>query len=58
LTADVQLALQTDALLSDGDRREVKTWLLGVLQDGQLDDHEKKLYIGNYILSGTRRNNA
>lgn len=58
LVGDVQLALQTDALLSDADRREVKTWLLGVLKDALLDEREKKIYIGNYLLSGTRLNNS
>jgi hypothetical protein len=56
LTTDVQLALHTDALLSESDRREIKKWMLGVLKTDEWDEDLKKLALANFILAKTRQN--
>lgn len=57
LVEDVYLALQTDALLSGEDHREIRKWMLGILEDKTIAENEKKLYLGNFLLSGTRHSN-
>jgi hypothetical protein len=54
LTRAAKLGIEQDQLLSTDEKRTRKAWVVGVLQDANTPEDDKKLTLANYVLSDQR----